>query len=335
VRIGVVISDDDTMIFAPVSKNIEAGSSSVDQPNAIMLKGAATSRIAAAAGGASGDAAPEPEVGQQALKPEKVAAMTDDLKRNPVAKYDITRRLNVFSSRVVFIEFSMKNSSLSRKQVKLPPEFGVVSNKDLADRISSRIKAPFESIGDVEVLIGDGDQAKKVLIDDKWLRTERKRIEDAYTFQIDNFGRVMLREDRDGFEKATETFREVVERYQTQVKKALTEKRKLFEDSFVAEFLARWCEQPPDYMTRWGRTADQQSLEAELRRRAGQVFDDMVDFDPPTVRRVEKNISPRNVADPDFLEPLRQIMEKRRVPQAVIDTLFSTGDAAPEKGRLL
>ena len=40
VRIGVVISDDTTMVYSPVSKNIEAGSTSMEKPNAIMLSGA-------------------------------------------------------------------------------------------------------------------------------------------------------------------------------------------------------------------------------------------------------------------------------------------------------
>jgi hypothetical protein len=323
------------MVFAPVSKNIEAGSSRADQPNAILLKGSPASRIAAAAGASVGESDSEAEIGQRALAPEKVDAMTADLKRNPVAKYDITRRLNVFGSRVVFIEFSMRNSSLSRKQVKLPPEFGVVTNKDLAGRISSRIKAPFEDIGKVEVVVGDGETAKSEQIDEQWLKTERKRIEDAYTFQIDNFGRVILREDRDGFEKAIEAFRTVVERYREQVKKALSDKRKEFEENFIAEFLPRWRDQPPDYMSRWGRKPDEKGLEEELRNRAAEVFEDMVTFDPPVVRLVEKNVSPRNVEDPAFLEPLRQIMERRRVPKATIETLFSSGDAAPEIGRLL
>jgi hypothetical protein len=85
VRIGVVVSDDDTMVFAPVSKNIEAGSSSADQPNAILLKGSPASRLAAAAGASVGVTDPEGEIGQRALAPEKVDAMTADLKRNPVA----------------------------------------------------------------------------------------------------------------------------------------------------------------------------------------------------------------------------------------------------------
>jgi hypothetical protein len=45
-----MIADDTTMVYSPVSKNIEAGSTSVEKPNAIVLAGVAGDRIASAAG---------------------------------------------------------------------------------------------------------------------------------------------------------------------------------------------------------------------------------------------------------------------------------------------
>lgn len=37
VRIGVIVSDDATLIYSPVSQNIEAGSTTDDKPNALLL----------------------------------------------------------------------------------------------------------------------------------------------------------------------------------------------------------------------------------------------------------------------------------------------------------
>jgi len=65
VRIGVVISDDRTMVYAPVSRNVEAGSTTEEKPNAIMLEGAATENLAAAAGAAEG----ETEIGVMGISP--------------------------------------------------------------------------------------------------------------------------------------------------------------------------------------------------------------------------------------------------------------------------
>ena len=326
------------MVFSPVSKNIEAGSTIVEKPNAILL-GGASANILALAAGISNDpgnalATISPEVGSQALRQEEVAAMQEDLKRNPPARFDITRKLNVFSSRVVYIEFEMKNSRLSAKKIKLPEEFGTVSNKHLQDHISASIKAPFADVGKVTVKVTDGDEEKWIEIDETWLQQERKRIVDHYTFQIDNFGRVILRDDRAEFERAVTNFSEIVEHYQSGIREKLLAKKETFVSQLVSEFLPRWKTSPPDYLTRWGNTSPE-NLKAELTASAQRVFDRMLDFEPPRVHLVEKNVSPNNVADPNFLKPLRMIMERRRVPQDIIKTLFDSGDVAPESGRLM
>lgn len=335
VRIGVIISDDDTMVFAPISKNIEAGSDTAEKPNAIVLRGASADSIARAAGAQTDDDSTSGEIGNAALDPAKVAAMQTDLERNPPARFDITRRLQVFSSRVVYVEFEMSGFSLSRKQVPLPDDFSTVSDANLQAQISSRLRAPMAAVGAVEVMIGDGNDAKTVKVDDAWLRKERKRIEDLYTFQIDKFGRVILREDRKDFDAAVKSFLKVVEQYHDKVREALDDHRARFSESFVAEFLPRWRKAPPDYMTRWGNRPDDDSLRTELAIRANEVFENMLAFEPPSVRLVEKNVSPTNVEDPRFLSRLRTIMERRRVPKSIIDSLFASGEAAPEQGELL
>jgi hypothetical protein len=46
-------------------------------------------------------------------------------------------------------------------------------------------------------------------------------------------------------------------------------------------------------------------------------------------------VAPENIRDERFLDELKRIMLKRRVPQAIIDTLFESGQAAPEAGAFL
>ena len=331
VRIGVIISDDDTMVFAPVPKTIEAGSGTEEKTNAIILQGAPSDSLARAAGAERSDDSPAGEIGNAALDPQKVGAMHADLERNPPANFDITRRLNVFTSRVVYVEFEIKNFTLGRKGVPLPDDFKTATTKAIQAQISSRLRTPLVEIGAVEVLVGDGKNATIEKIDDKWLQKERKRIEDLYTFQIENFGRVILREHRQQFDDAVNAFKMLVKRYHDKVEKALVAHRKTFCENFVTEFLPKWKAAPPDYMTRlWDRT-DENSIREELEVRANKVFDKMLSFDPPSVRVVEKNISPKNVEDPLFTDRLRTIMEKRHVPKDIIETLFATGGAAPEQ----
>ncbi|MHA6346570.1 hypothetical protein [Roseivivax sp. CAU 1761] len=112
VRIGVIISDERTMVYAPVSRNVEAGSTSAERPNAIVLGGPATETLAVASGTTPPPEAHQPntetdqqadqEIGHEALRPTRVEEMEADLKANPPRPFDLTRRLTVFVSEVQF-----------------------------------------------------------------------------------------------------------------------------------------------------------------------------------------------------------------------------------------
>ena len=105
IRIGVVISDATTLVYSPVSKNIEAGSMTIDKPNAIVLTGGAGDRIASAAGADTSENALKPEVGNTALSADKVSEMQSNLKSNPPRLCDITRNISIFTSRFESVEF--------------------------------------------------------------------------------------------------------------------------------------------------------------------------------------------------------------------------------------
>jgi len=335
VRIGVVISDDTTMVYSPVSKNIEAGSTSVEKPNAVVLSGGAADRIATAAGADIGEEAPVPEVGDKALEPAKVQEMQSNLEANPPKPFDITRKLSVFTSKVQFVEFSASNYRLMTRQIPLPPELVDVADDDLKNRITSRIRAPFDDIGKLEITLENGGGSETLQVDDDWLKKERKRIEDEYTFQINNFGRVILYSDRDAFDKATTRFKSVVEKYQTALRDALSESRSAFENRIIDEFSPRWAQNPPKYFARWGTEATPENIRVELQRLAQEIFESAVSFDEPKVRILYKNVAPENLRESAFLGVLKKIMLKRRVPRQIIDSLFEAGQAAPETGTFL
>jgi len=101
------------------------------------------------------------------------------------------------------------------------------------------------------------------------------------------------------------------------------------------EFLPRWKAAPPACKTRWGNSPAEDNFRAELGNRADEVFSEMLNFDPPSVRLVEKNISPKNVEDLRFFDRLKAVMERRRVPKEIIDSLFTSGAAASEQPDLL
>lgn len=335
VRIGVIVSDDTTMVYSPVSKNIEAGSTSIEKPNAIVLSGGAADRIAMAAGSNTGDDARVPEVGNKALEPAKVQEMQANLKSNPPKPFDITRKLNVFTSKVQYVDFSASNYRLATRQIPLPPELVDVSDDDLRNRITGRIRAPFDGIGKLDITIETDGTPEAIKVDDEWLNKEKRRIENEYTFQIYNFGRVILYSDREAFDKAVSRFKLIVEKYQAALREKLTALQAKFEKRIVDEFSRRWEQTPPKHFARWGTKPTAENIRVELRRLAKEIFDKAITFDPPKMKILYKNVAPENLRDTAFLDDLKTIMLKRRVPSDIVDSLFESGEAAPESGAFL
>ncbi len=233
----------------------------------------------------------------------------------------------------------MSNYQLTTRQIALPPELSDVVDEDLKKRITSRIRAPFDRVGTLPITIEWAGKSETLNVDDQWLKKERKRIEDEYTFQINNFGRAILSEDRPAFDEATNQFQIVIEKYQAAVREKLTESKADFEKRIIDEFGPKWDARPPARvtarLTRYGTEATMANIRSELRRLAVKIFDDAISFDDPRVRVLYKNVAPENISDPAFSHNLRNHMDRRGVPQNIIDSLFESGHAAPEKGAFL
>ena len=73
-------------------------------------------------------------------------------------------------------------------------------------------------------------------------------------------------------------------------------------------------------------------IRIELERQAQVIFDKAISFETPKIRVLYKLIAPATTRDPAFLEPLEAIMAKKWVPKSIIETLFETGQTAPETG---
>lgn len=100
----------------------------------------------------------------------------------------------------------------------------------------------------------------------------------------------------------------------------------------MEEFWRKWEQSPPKYFARWNIETNSENIRRELGRLAEELFKSAISFEAPVIKILYKNVAPENIRDSNFLESLRRIMVKRRVPPAIIDTLFESGEAAPETG---
>ena len=189
-------------------------------------------------------------------------------------------------------------------------------------------------MGKFKVAVETATETKELEIDERWLTRERKRIEDDYTFSIPKFGRVILSTDRGDFDETIARYKRAVTAYHKAVVGKLASVRESFEQKLVNEYLPRWQANPPQKLTRYTPNPTRREIEDYLREVAERLFADALEFEPPYVRVVYKNIAPESVRDAAFLKPLQSIMERRGVPKAIMASLFASSDAAPALARL-
>ncbi|WP_076534486.1 hypothetical protein [Gemmobacter megaterium] len=333
VRIGLIVSDDRTLIYSPAPMNIEAGSTSDDKPNALLLGAEVADLLAEKTGATTVDTgASEAEIGGGSLSVERVAQVQADLKQSPPLPVDLTRRLNVFMSRVQYVELKAKGYQLSKRRAELPPEFVGLASADLRDRVTGRIRTPMDGIGKLPVTIDISGKEEKLNVDEAFLQKERQEIEKILTHVMPKRGRVILRKDRESFDHQIKRFEAIIAAYQTALAEQLQKARANFRKSFVDEFLVRWKANPPArYSRRIGPPAED-DLRQGIEDLADQLFEGIVKLDGPDVNVVYKEIALEDLRDEEFLNTLREVMKKGGVSEKELSRLFQRGTAVAEKG---
>lgn len=323
VRIGVVISDDRTMVYAPVSRNVEAGSTTEEKPNAIMLDGGATEKLAEAAGATEGEA----EVGVTGMEPERVAQMEVDLKQNPPLSFDLTRRLTVFVTEVQFIELRVENATFGSRRIRLPQSFQKFEDEALRRDINSSLKIPIELTAKLDISIKSyrGDETLKV--NEATIKREREGIERAFIHDWKGRGKVILRRDKDQVTKELDRLVLVITEYHHALRAKFVDCKQEFRERLVGEFLGLWKKSPPDHLLRRENT-DEDSCREDIESEADEMFEKAVALGTTEAKVIYKNISIEDLKDEDLMASLRNLMESAGVDAETVKKLFQSGDAA-------
>jgi hypothetical protein len=328
VRIGVVISDDRTMIYAPVSRNIEAGSTTEDKPNAIMLEAVATENLYEAAGDEGESKA---EIGLIGMAPERVTRMQDDLKANPAQPFDLTRKLKVFMTEVQFIELRVPNASFSARKIKLPPSFQKLENLDLRRDIQSSLKVPIDLGTEVEIKITSWRRGETLVVNDAYIRRERDSIERDFFHEWKGRGKVILRKDKEQLKNELDRLVSIIGAYHGALKDKFDESRVAFRKQLVDEFLEVWRKSPPGHLARRG-VPSENDCRRDIERAADEMFKKAVTLGTTEAKPVYKDISIEDLKDEELMASLRGVMEKAGVDGETVGKLFRQGDAAAAQG---
>lgn len=327
VRIGVVISDDQTMVYAPVSRNVEAGSTTEEKPNAIMLERAATGSLAEAAGAAKG----EIEIGVIGMKPERVAQMQEDLKANPPQPFDLTRKLKVFVTEVQFIDLRIPNAMFNSRKIKLPPSFQKFESEDLRRDIESSLRIPIdlEEYFEIKIKSWRGDEILNV--NEAYIRRERDSIEREFFHDWKGRGKIILRKDKEQLKNELDRLVTIITSYHGVLKDKIDDGKKAFRTGMITEFLAFWQKSPPDRLSRRG-VPTEEVCRLDIERAANDMFDKAVTLGAAEARLVYKDISIEDLKDQELMSSLRKVMEAAGVDCQTVEKLFQSGDAVAAEG---
>lgn len=220
VRISVLISDDQTFVFAPTPRQLEAPPDDLSSPstahpkaNGIVLTKPPGNLQEELGAGPDKDA--QRTVGLEPVKRQRVESVAQDLKQNPPKPFDLARAVNVYNSHIRFVEFKVGGCQLSQHKARLPKDLlhVVKQNKALAEKIDNSIRLLDED----DALITDPDISQDSIF------KKRGEIEERFLVHIPNVGAVMRRSDQAAFSAEVAKLKVQIESFAERARKKLVD----------------------------------------------------------------------------------------------------------------
>lgn len=305
IRIGVLISDETTLIYSPTPLLIEAESNNPQQPNAIEL--ASPPKELANDVGLGDEPNFQRRVGLDSLGSERIEQVEQELKQNPPAKFDLARKVQVFTSYFQFVELEMRNCFVSRKKVPIPSALmGFGKNSD----VERSLHAHFDLLPPKKLEVRDPNNPENVITEET-IQEARKRIEANFMIHLKGYGTVVRVTNKEDLFEEIMKLEEMIEVFSKGVKTQLgarTERNKRVIVDTLTEAL--FTNPPPAYMKVHGKDGVKRDtlkdyIAGEVETaflRAGSDIDDM------KLRLVFKNVAYESLHDLKFLKVVKAAM---------------------------
>lgn len=348
VRIGVLITDEDTLIYTPTALLLEAepevskfqphfgGSTGeenhpVVKPNGILLKNHVPQNLSNACS-ADGNFAKR-EIGLEEVETRRVDAINDAIKRNPPKPFDIQRKERVFSSELCYMDLEFTGYRIATRKLELPPDLFVTDN-DTRRRLAAKFQVFDKDKLPKDVKYEYTDQSgqrQEELLSIDYIDQQIRDLRDEFLIPTGKFGTVMLRSRKADFDAAVDHVLKILDFYKEQiaqnVKNIAEESCKRLSD----EVSDKMIKSPP---LKWRNRLSVAKSADEKKRVIGELLtahfkkeiDAAIAEFNPKMRKVEKGISYETFNDPEFTKKIEKALgadwRKR---------FFEEHDSAPEK----
>jgi hypothetical protein len=285
IRIGIVLTDETTTIFAPTPRLVESGGDPGERMNAVQFN----------LPGNSDFIQPGPAIDIEALdlhahplSERTIADAAENLSNDPPLKFDVTQKIRVFNTLFEFVEFELKGMSLGKKKVNVPSELlGLAGDQDDRDLLNSNC-----SLLEEHSALSGADLMKA-----------RLTLDENYLVSLPGFGKVILRSSKDEFLSKIEQFKARIVEHKKKVERDLeaeieTKRKRLYEGLLPAVLANPPRSWVKAYPTDQRDAVVRRRLDEELRKAFGKVETIVGAME---VNVLFKGVTYELLSDPDFL----------------------------------
>ncbi|GIZ51104.1 hypothetical protein NCCP691_11180 [Noviherbaspirillum aridicola] len=350
-RVGLLVTDERTLVYAPTPLLIEAGSKTEHKPNAVVISRTAdpTAALLHACGAphAGNPLTPSPqesEVGRRPATPQTVQESLASLQDSPPKKFSVARAERVFESKVQFVELELTGYRLSAKRVSIPNDLLIGEEKALKERLKNSF------------LLLQGEQAIKVLIPrfdpktalpvsggdsappmEEWTETrldeQRKALYDDFLINVPKFGQIIMRRNRPEFDQRVRLLEAQIAALNTAIQAQLQVKLLGAVQALALTLLPRVRDRLPQRYKRFlpGGMPGDDVLLGMLEQDLASSFGGSADVFKAELRHVYKDVTYESIRDQGFRDALSKALRDRG-GERLAAQLFSEHDAAPEVG---
>jgi hypothetical protein len=307
-RIGVVVTDETTAIFAPTPLLIEAGGLPGERSSAIKFE----MPILDPTGSASASDLGSLNLDTKPVSDADVQRSSQDLAANPPVKFDVAQKVRVFNARFEFVEFELRGLNISRKTVQIPSDLTSLG-KD--PKTQGQFKSTFQLIEKSSSLSGEHITKRK------------QQIMASHLIVLENYGTVILRENKEAFLVEVKKLEAEITAFQKLLKQDLQKEIDASRDAVISALLPGVAQKPP---VRWqpflGRQPAIEEVERLLRKELTKIFGSAADVCADmSVTTVFKGVTYELLSDEEFIGVAHEAIPS-------LDFLHDEYDAAKAQG---
>ncbi len=312
VRIGLVVADDQTLVYSPTPRLIEVGSSSPHKPNALRLGVPPTQLERDLGQGPEG--LREQVVGLDKATRAGIAEVSEDLEQNPPQRFDIARVIRVFNAVFEFVEVELKAVAVERRTISIPKHLLGVASEEVRRQYSATYR----------LVPPDHKLSGKKLADAK------DRIVKRYLRLIPGYGRVILRKDREPFDRKMKELRKALNEFRANLAKDLDDAAQESRQRLKAELLPRLKETPPRLWDWLGQKPTPEEVEDLLDEQLEAAFErSKAGVHAMELRVVNKGVTYELLQDERFMDAVRKAIPELHDLHEEYDAARESKDGPP------